>query len=482
MKITKGTVLSNLIWRYAERFGAQIVTFIVTIVLARLLEPELYGAVALVNVFIVILQVFVDSGLGNALVQKKDADDLDFSTVFYANISFCVLLYVLLYCSAPFIAQFYNNNTLVPVIRVLGLIIVVSGLKNVQQAYVSRNLLFKKFFFSTLGGTLVAAFVGIFLAIKGFGIWALVAQYLLNAVIDTAILWITVNWKPKRLFSFSRLKRMFSYGWKLLATSLVNTIYDNVRSLIIGRKYSSSDLAYYNKGHQFPNLVVTNINTSLDSVLFPAMSTEQDNPVRVKEILRKSITVSTYVLAPLMIGLATTAPTVIHLLLTDKWLPCVPFLRIFCITYMFYPIHTGNLNSIKALGRSDLVLKQEIAKKTVGFSLLFISMWFGVLAMAYSMLVSSLCNQIINSWPNKKLLGYRYLEQIKDILPTLMLAAIMGICVLLIQLVSFRPILMLLLQIIVGGIIYIGGSVITKNEPFYYLIDLFKDFKKKRAN
>lgn len=475
-------IITNFMWRFGERCGAQIVTFVVSIVLARLLDPTVYGTVALVTVFTTILQVFVDSGLGTALIQKKEADDLDFSSVFYFNFVVCLILYLGMFIAAPYIARFYKEPSLTPVVRVISLTIVISGVKGIQQAYVSRNMLFKRFFFSTIGGTIVSAFIGIVLAYKGYGVWALVLQQLSNTAIDTLILWITVKWRPKMMFSGVRLKNLLSFGWKLLCSTLIDTVYNNVRSLIIGKMYSSSDLAYYNQGEKFPKLIVTNINTSIDSVLLPAMSSVQDSNNKVKNMTRRAIKTSTYVMAPLMMGLAFCAEPIVTLILTEKWLPCVPFLRIFCITYMFYPIHTANLNAINAMGRSDLFLKLEIAKKIVGITLLFSTIWFGVMAMAYSLLVSCVLNQIINSWPNKKLLNYGYLEQLKDILPGILLALFMGICV---YFVSFLPIsiyLILVIQVVLGATIYIGNSAILKLDAFEYLWNTVKEIveKKKR--
>lgn len=322
-------VLSNLIWRFLERCGAQGVTLIVSIVLARLLDPSVYGTIALVMVLTTILQVFVDGGFATALIQKKDADELDFSTVFFFNLGTCIVLYIIVYLSAPVIAIFFGNAELISVIRVLSLIIVISGVKNVQQAYVSRNMLFKRFFFSTLGGTLGAAVVGIVMAYMGFGVWAMVFQTLFNTLVDTIILWITVKWRPQFIFSFSRLKELFSFGWKILIANIVATICGQLRQLVIGKKYSSSDLAFYNKGRQFPNLIVENINTSIDSVLFPTLSKEQDDYQRVSDMTRKSIRVSTYIMAPLMIGLFVCANSFVRVILTEKWMECVPFLRVF---------------------------------------------------------------------------------------------------------------------------------------------------------
>jgi O-antigen/teichoic acid export membrane protein len=478
----KGKVISNFIWRFAERCGAQLVSFVVSIVLARLLEPSVYGTVALVTVFTTILQVFIDSGLGTALIQKKNADDLDYSSVFYFNFVVCIILYLGMFIAAPYIAKFYGNMSLIPVIRVISLTLIISGVKNIQQAYVSSNMLFKRFFFSTIGGTIVSAFVGIFMAYIGMGVWALVAQQLSNAMIDTMILWITVKWRPKAVFSWERLKSLLAYGWKLLVAVLLDTVYNNLRNLVIGKMYSSADLAFYNQGDKFPKIIVTNINTSIDSVLLPTMSSEQDNKARVKKMTRRAIKTSTYIMAPLMMGLAFCAKTVVELVLTQKWLPCVPFLQIFCITYMFYPVHTANLNAIKAMGRSDIFLKLEIIKKIVGMSLLLSTMWFGVMAMAYSLLLGSVLSQIINSWPNRKLLNYGYLEQLKDILPGILLAVFMGVWVYFVGYIKLPTTLLLMVQIIVGAIIYIGLSVVLKLEAFEYLWGMLKNMLNKKKS
>ena len=475
----KMIVISNLIWRFAERCGAQLVSFIVSIVLARILAPEDYGTIALVTVFTAILQVFVDSGLGTALIQKKDVDEIDFSSVFYFNFAVCLILYLGMFAAAPFIADFYGDVTLVPVIRILSLTIVISGVKGIQQAYVSRNMLFKRFFFSTIGGTIFSAVLGIAMAYAGFGIWALVAQQLSNTFIDTLILWITVRWRPTKSFSWTRLKNLLSFGWKLLVSSLLDTAYNNLRNLIIGKMYSSSDLAFYNQGDKFPKVIVTNINASIDSVLLPTMSSVQDDKERVKQLTRRAIKTSTYVMAPLMMGLAFCAEPIVSLVLTDKWLPCVPFLRIFCITYMFWPVHTANLNAINAMGRSDWFLRLEITKKIMGMTILLSTMWFGVMAMAYSLLLSSVLSQIINSWPNRKLLGYGYLEQVRDFAPGILLAVVMGICVYFIGFLHLPTIVTLLIQFIAGAALYIGVSAVLKLEEFEYLLGMVKSFLKK---
>lgn len=478
--MTNKKIIKNFFWRFFERCGAQGVSFVVSIVLARLIAPDAYGTIALVTVFTTILQVFVDSGMANALIQKKDTDDLDFSTVFFFNIVICCLLYLGIFFAAPMIASFYEQPELVSIIRVLCLTVIISGVRNVQQAYVSKTMQFKRFFFSTIGGTLGAAIVGIVMAYLGFGVWALVVQQILNTGVGTVILWITVKWRPKRVFSFQRLKGLFSYGWKLLAASLIDRVYNELRALIIGKMYSSADLAFYNRGNQLPNVIVTNINTSIDSVLLPTMSAEQDHRDRVRAMTRRAIKTSTYIMMPLMMMLATCAEPVIRLLLTDTWLPCVPFLRIFCFTYAFYPIHTANLNAIKAMGRSDMFLKLEVIKKIIGLIALGSTMWFGVIWMAYSLFFTSIANSIINAFPNRRLLDYSYWNQIRDMFPQIVMSCVMGIIVYCIQFIGLNSILTLGIQIMLGVIIYIGGSIVFKLESFEYIFGIINKFLKKR--
>jgi O-antigen/teichoic acid export membrane protein len=477
----KGKTISNLLWRFAERSGAQIVTFIVAIVLARILSPADYGAIALITVFTNILQVFVDSGLGTALVQKKEADDLDFSSVFYFNFAVCLFLYACMFLMAPYIAGFYKNTHLTPVIRVISLTLVISGVKNIQQAYVSRNLLFKRFFYATLTGTVFSAFLGIGMAYNGLGVWALVAQQLSNATIDTAILWLTVKWRPKKAFSWGRLRTLLGFAWKMLASALLDTVYNNLRSLIIGRAYSSADLAYYNQGQKFPNVIVTNINTSIDSVLLPVMANEQDDKHCVKKMTRKAIQTSSFIMWPAMVGLAVCARPLVSLVLTDKWLPCVPYLQIFCVAYAFYPVHTANLNAIKALGRSDVFLKLEIAKKMVGLLSIFITMPFGVFAMAIGLLATTPISVFINAFPNRTLLEYSFKNQMEDLIPYIGLSAIMGACIYPIQFWIAKAYIILPLQIFAGAAIYILGAKMMHFSVMGDLAAVIGNMRPRRA-
>lgn len=476
MAFTRRDVFINFIWKLAERSGSQVISFVVTIILARLLMPSDYGTVALVMVFLTILQVFADSGFGVALIQKKDADDVDFSSVFYINVAIGCLLYAIMWGMAPLIASFYQMPDLVALVRVMSLVLLINSLRNVQQAYVSKHMIFKRFFYATLGASIVSAVVGISMAYLGFGVWALVAQQLTNNAIGTAILWFTVNWRPKLICSLERLKGLFSFGWKMLSSALLDTGYQQLWQLIIGKLYSPADLAFFNQGQKFPNLIVTNINASIDSILLPTMASEQDHRERVRDMTRRAIKTSIFIMAPMMMVLAFSSTNVVTLVLTEKWLPCVPFLRIFCINYMFWPVHTANLNAINALGRSDIFLKLEIIKKVVGLSVLFFTMQYGVMTMVYGMLLTGVLSQIINSWPNRRLLGYGYLHQLRDLLPSIVLAVVSGVAAYGIGMMQL-PIhlaLVITLQVIVGAVTYLALSYLFRIDSLLYLFQAIK--------
>ena len=475
------SVFSNLIWRFMERCGAQLVSVVVSFVLARMLDPAVYGLVAKVTIITSIMLVFVDSGMANSLIQKKDPDDLDFSSVFFFNVAFCLVLYVGLFFAAPLIAEYNGQPELTAIVRVLGLTVVVAGVKNVQQAYVSKTMQFKRFFFATLGGTAVSAAVGIAMAYKGFGVWALVAQQLSNVTINTCVLWLTVGWRPKAMFSLERLRALLGYGWKLLASGLLDTVYNKLREIFIAVFYTDTDLAFYNRGNALPNLIVENINSSIDSVLLPVLSAEQDHAEQVREMTRRAIKVSSYIIMPLMMGLAVCAEPFVRFFLTEKWLPCVPYLRIFCFTYSFYPLHTANLNAIKAMGRSDLFLILEIVKKAVGITALLLTMRLGVYPMALSLLATSVLSQIINAWPNSRLLNYSYLRQLADLLPTILLAAAMGACVYPVSLLGLSDIVTLVIQVPLGVLVYVLGSKLLRIDSFEYLMSIVKRLVRREA-
>lgn len=475
----KNEVLNNLSWKFSERIAAQFVTLIVSIILARILSPEDYGIIAIVTIFITFANVFVSDGFGSALIQKKEVDALDYSSVLYFNIAFSVILYAIIFFSAPLISLFYGEGyeILTPVLRILGLRIIVCAINSVQQAYVSRNMIFKKFFWATLIGTLLSAVVGISMAYRGFGVWALVGQYLTNTTVGTVTLAISLRKKPILSFSFNRLRGMVGYGSKILGTSLLITGYQEIRALIIGKAYSSEDLAYYDKGRQFPNLIVTNINASIGAVLFPKMAQEQDDKTRIREITRKSIRFSAYLMCPLMLGLAAVAKPFVKIVLTDKWLPCVNLMQIFCVIYLFQPIHTANMQAIKAIGKSDVYLKVEIVKKIIELIALLVFMWVSVKAIVISMAILTMAFTFVNSFPNKKLLDYSFKQQMFDILPSVCMSVIMALCVYLFGLIPMNCILSLVLQVFVGAIIYLILSILTKNDELRYFTNLIRKLK-----
>lgn len=474
MEVSRTSFLINVLWRFFERIGAQLVSFIVTIVIARLISPESFGTVALISVFTSILQVFVDSGLGNALIQKKDADDLDFSTVFYTNVVFCLIIYIFMFFISPLISSFYGDYNLTLYIRVVSITLIISGVKNVQQAYVSKHLLFRKFFFSTIIGTIVAAFVGIIMALKGLGVWALITQQLVNAFLDTVIVWITVKWRPKLCFSFSRLRELYSFGWKMLVTSLINTTFCKFRELVIGKFYSGTELAFYNRGNTLSLLVVQNVDASLSSVLMPTISNIQNNKERIQQIVKRTIKISTYIMSPFLLGLAAVSNNFVLIFLTESWLPCVPYLIIFCVGNLFYPLYTANLNSIAAMGRSDLYLKIEIVKKALGLVILLGACKFGVRAIAFSFLIERFLEVFVDVIPSGMLIKYGVYEQIKDVLPNYLISSFMFVVVHFVGKMGILPGLLLIIQIIVGMVIYVLLSIIFQNDSFMYIINLIK--------
>lgn len=475
----KQKTLSGMFWRFAERSGAQGIQFIVSIVLARLLTPSDYGLIGLITVFTSIALVFATSSFGQALVQKHDADNKDFSSVFFFSLAFSIILYGVLFAAAPMIAGFYDEPKLTAIVRVLSLSVIIGAVNSVQQAYVQKTMQFKRFFWATLGGTVASAFVGVGMAYGGYGVWALVGQNLSNQLIGVIVLWFTVKWRPELTFSLKRMKKMFSYGWKLLCSSLLDTVYNNIYSLIIGKFYTASDLGYYNRGKQFPMLIIQNINSAIDSVLFPVMSKMQTETERLKAMMRRSMKTSTFIIFPMMAGLAAVAKPLTILLLTDKWLPAVPFIRFCCFTYAFWPVHTANLQAIKALGRSDVFLKLEIAKKIVGVVTLIITLPFGLTVMMWGRCVSTIIGTIINASPNKKLLNYSYAEQMKDIMPSFTLSIIMAGIVICTEFLALPPIIEIAVQAVLGAALYIAGSKIFKLDSFEYVLNIVKGFLNK---
>lgn len=474
-------LLGNFIWKLAERISAQLISTVVSIVLARLLVPEDYGVVSIVMIFITLANVFVSDGFGSALIQKKNANALDFFSVLYFNLAFSCVLYAILFFAAPYVSAFYGDGyeMLTPILRVLGLRIILTAVNSVQQAYISKKMIFRKFFISTIFGTVASAVVGLIMAYSGYGTWALVAQYLVNTSVSTLTLFFVIKKKPQFIFSFLSLKNLFPFGARVLGRGLLMTGFTELRALIIGKVYSSADLAYYDKGKNFPVLIVGNVNSSIGAVLFPKMSKEQDDKERLKTTTRNSIRFSSYIMFPLMLGLAAVAETFVAVVLTEKWLPCVPLMQLLCIVYLFQPSHTANMQAIKALGRSDIYLRLEIIKKVVELIVLICVMDISVMAITIGMAACATAFTFINAYPNIKLLGYTIKEQFADFLPSLTMSLIMAAIVLGIGLLPMNNLLKLVIQVAAGGLSYLVMSFITKNEQFKFVIKLvFGRFRK----
>ncbi len=477
----KNSIIKSLVFKFLERCGCQGVSFIVQIILARLLDPTDYGVLTLLTIFITVSQVFVQSGFNTALIQRKDVTEKDYSSVFYLSLSIAVLLYGILFFIAPFIADFYDMPQLKNILRVLAIILIPGAFNSIQNAKIAREMQFKKLMYCTLGSVIISGTVGIVMAYMGFGVWALVGQQLTNQISICLIMLIVVKWHPMAVFQIDRVKVLFSFGWKLLCSALLDTIYQNLRSLVIGKKYDSGTLGYYNRGKQFPEIIVNNINGAIQSVMLPALSKEQDNKERMKSMMRRSIVTSSFIIFPLVMGLAVVAEPLISLVLTDKWLPCVPYMRIYCFTFAFYPIHTANLQALNAQGRSDQFLKLEIIKKSYGIVVLLITVlcFNSPIAIAMGGAVTTLISCFVNASPNKKLLNYSYFEQMKDIMPSAVISVIMGAIVYCVTFLNFPNLPTLIIQIILGMIIYPLMAWILKLECFIYLKDMIFKFLKK---
>lgn len=482
MEIDTGEkIVSGMFWRFGEKITAQGISFVVSIILARILLPSDYGVVAIVNVFITIADIFVTSGISTSLIQKKDATKLDFSTIFYCGLFLSCFLYLIMFLVAPVIANFYGMPILVSVIRVFSLKLPISAINSVQNAYVSRKMDFKKFFFATLFGTIVSAVLGIALALKGFGVWALVAQYLINSLIDTIVLFMVVSWKPTLEFSKEAAKPLISYGWKILATDLIGQVFNQLNSFIIGKRFTSADLAYYTQGKKFPDMIDNNLSGTLSAVLFPALS-QQDSNEKIIQIRRKGLKMLAYIMCPLMVGMFAVADNMIIVLLTDKWIEAIFFVRIMCINTIINIMGTTLIQEIKAIGRSDITLKLELIKKPTFLLIIIISMFLGVKAIAFSLLINSTLAFVFNVIPVKKHIGFDIKMHIWDMMPSLLMSCGMGIVVYGIGCLEWNKAIELIIQVIVGGIFYLFLSIVTKNDMFIYVKKIFINKVLRRWN
>ncbi len=468
----KNQVISGMFWKFAERFIAQGVSFVVSVILARILMPEDYGAVAVVGIFINLANVFITSGLNVSLIQKQDADETDFSTIFWCNLLISVLLYIMLFLAAPLIASLYRIPELTIVIRVFAVSLPVSAFQAIQTAYVSKKMQFRKFFFATIIGTLISAVVGITMAYNGFGVWALVAQSLTNTVIDTIVLFFTVRWRPRFVFSKERALPLIRFGYKVMLTDMIATVLNNLVSFLMGAKYTSADLAYYTKGTQVPHLVRNNIFTTVISVLFPAMSNVSDDKEYVKKLARRAIGLLSYLIFPMMIGILAVNRTLVIALFTEKWLGMTPYIAITCAEAILSVSPTVGFQAIKSLGRSDILLKNEVITKPVYFLFVLIGMFISPLAMALGMLAASAYCCVVASAFVRKTVGYSLKEQLTDITRPLLLSGMMFVVVFLVGQIPCPAVIRLILQVLTGAACYLGLSLATKDQNYFVLKEL----------
>ncbi len=479
----KQMAFGGFLWSFGERIGAQLVSLVVSIVLARLLVPEDYAIVGVVTIFFNFANVIIASGLNTALIQKKNSTPTDYSTILFTCLGVAAAIYAALFFAAPFIASAYKLEMVTPVIRIMSLTLIVNAVKSILTAYICNTLQFKKLFFSTIVGTLISAAIGIGMAMSGFGVWALVAQQMINAVAGTALLFVTTRFKILWTFSTKSFKELFGYGWKIFVTSIISVLYDEINPIIVGLKFSAVDLSFYTKGKSFPSLLNSTIGNTLSTVLFPVISKVQDDMEAVLSITRKYIRMASYLIFPLMCGFFAVSESFVRLLLTEKWMSATPYIQIFCISYMFDIIQVGNLQAIKAIGRSDISLILEIVKKAAYFIIIGAFVFFSdnPVMLAVSAIVCTLVATVINTFPNRKLIGYKYRYQIADIVPNLIISLIMGAVVFLMNRLTLAPFLLLVLQLLTGALLYVLLSVITRNQNFAYLCRTVKQLLRKES-
>lgn len=427
----KSKVMRGTFWTLMERFSTQVVTFGVGIVLARLLSPTDYGTVALLGVFTALAGVLADSGFGAALIQKKDATELDYNSVFYLSLVLTSILYVALFFIAPWVSRFYQIPELCLILRIVSLSLFYNAINSIQNAELSRKMLFHLSFRISLISTISSAISGVTLALLGFGVWALVWMGVVSGVVGVISRWFFISWRPRLMFSWSALKPLWTYGWKMTVSSLLDTGYNNLYGLMIGKFYSRADLSYVQKGRHMPELLMNNVNGTLGRVSFPALAKMQDDKKKLREAMRKMMIVSTFLVFPLMMLFAVTARNTILFLYGESWLPAVPYAMIACLTFAMWPFHTINLQGIQAIGRSDVFLKLEVVKKILGLIVLVTCLSQSVLLWCLAVaFVSSPLSVIINAWPNRKLLGYTLWMQFRDIFPAALVCGIVAVPIL----------------------------------------------------
>lgn len=456
----ESSITISFIWKFFERTSYQVIYLAVHIIMARLLSPDKFGTIAIVMVFINLIIVVFQSGLNISLLQQKSVTDIDYSSVFIVNIIIAFVTYSILFLISPIIAYIYDNLEMINFIRVLGILIFINAIFSIQSSYTIRNNKFKQLFYINLTSCIVSGFIGIYSALLKFEEWAIIFQQVSYSLCNMILMFIYIKWRPRKAFSLERVIIFFRYGWKISVSSILTILYTDLRSLIIGYKYSSEQLGYYNRGQQLPQVFSSNLNETIQAVIMPQMAKYQDDYSIIKNIMKKTIIISSFFVFPLMAGMCILAKPLVLILLTNKWLPIVSFLQIFCLTYIFIPLNSANIQAIKAIGRSDVFLKLEIIKKILGLIILIISLFFGIYGIAIGQLVSNVLYTLINFYPISKIFDYKFSDQIKDVLPNLILTFFMSIVVIIVGSLNINQYILFILQIIVGMFVYFSVAII----------------------
>ena len=467
--------VKGVIWSTLERFSVQGIQFVVMIIMARMLTPNDYGLVGMLAVFIAVSQSLVDSGFSQALIRKQNRTETDNSTVFYFNIIVGFIFYGLLFASAPFIAEFYNEPQLTAITRVIGLSVLFNSFVVVQRALLTIKIDFKTQAKAALTAAIISGVLGIWMAASGYGVWSIVVQQLANLGINTLSLWILSHWRPSLIYSWKSFHELFGFGSKLMVSGLIDTIYRNIYLIVIGRVFSAADLGYYTRAHQFTDFPSSNVSGIIQRVTYPILCSIQNENERLSDVYRRFLRLSAFIVFPLMMGLAAVAEPLVLTLLKEQWLFAATLISIICFSMMWYPIHSINLNLLQVKGRSDLFLKLEIYKKIVGIIILCITLPMGLIAMCVGSFFSSMIALIINTYYTGKLINVGFLRQMHDLFPILGLSFSMGSFVyLIIHIMSLNPIVELSLGICIGIIFYILLSILFKFSEFNELLDLLK--------
>lgn len=472
IKNLKGSTISAVFWKLLERGGSSIVQLLVQVVMARLLAPEQFGALAVMLVFVNLGNVVVQSGLNTALIQSPEADDADFSTVFWMSLVVSVVLYLAIFLAAPSIAKFYTMPVIVWPLRVLGLLLVINSYNAVQVAKVTRALEMRKIFWATIASVAVSAGVGICSALAGVGLWALVAQQLSYQVVNCVVLAFQVDWRPQVTFKVDRALELFGFGWRLLASGLLDQGYQSLADLIVGKRFSAAQLGLVSQGKKYPQAVGSMLDGAIQPVMLSAVSHVQDDRSRVKRLVRRALKTSTFLIAPAMTLFACCAPSLVPALLGPQWDEAVPFMQVYCMVYALLPIHTTNLQALNGMGRSDLFLRLELVKKAYGIAVLLFCAFAlnDVGALVASYLVTGAASTFVNAWPNKRVIGYSYAEQVRDIAPAFLLSAAAAVAALAVASVGLGAWFTVVTQAAVFALVYLGLAALLRLEAFTYLL------------